>query len=206
MRVDHVDGLFDPAGYLDRLQGRLDGDGYVVVENILGRDEDLPEGWPVAGTTGYEFADVAEGMFVDPAGIERLTTVHAGFVRGRSRGRQPALEFDELAARCKRLVLDLLFAGEGRTLASHLHSLAMDDRGGRDLTEDELRRALVEVMAWLPVYRTYTTGPPVSDTDRRVVERAVRRRSGGRPTSSAGRSSSPAGRRRSTWRPGPTGS
>ena len=171
LRVDHVDGLFDPAGYLARLQERLGGDGYVVVEKILGRDEALPDAWPVAGATGYEFSDAAEGMFVDPAGAERLSAVHARFVGG---GRRADLEFDDLAARCKRLVLDLLFAGEGRMLASQLYALALEDRAGRDLTEHELRRALVELMAWLPVYRTYTTGSPVSDTDRRVVERAVR--------------------------------
>jgi len=173
LRVDHVDGLFDPAGYLARLQGQLEGDGYVVVEKILGRDEALPGGWPVAGTTGYEFADVAEGLFVDPAGVERLATAHARFA-GRGRRGPADLPFDELAARCKRQVTDLLFAGEGRTLAAQLYALSLEDRSGRDLTEVDLRRALVEVMSWLPVYRTYTTGPDIADADRRVVERAVR--------------------------------
>ncbi|HXJ66546.1 MAG TPA: malto-oligosyltrehalose synthase, partial [Actinomycetota bacterium] len=189
LRVDHVDGLFDPAGYLVRLQEQLGGDGYVVVEKILGRDEVLPGGWPVAGATGYEFADVAEGMFVDPAGEERLRRVHAAFVAaGRRRAGRPGagadanggpgsdfgFGFEELAARCKREVLRLLFAGEGRTLAAALHAIAMEDRDGRDLTEDVLREALVEVMAWLPVYRTYTTGPAVAEADRREVDRAVR--------------------------------
>jgi (1->4)-alpha-D-glucan 1-alpha-D-glucosylmutase len=174
LRVDHVDGLLDPAGYLTRLQGRL-GDGYVVVEKILGRDEALAEDWAVAGTTGYEFADLIDGLLVDPAGEERLLRAHAAFVAPAGRRRAiPDLDFDELAARCKREVLDLLFAGEGRTLAAQLHSIAALDRHGRDLTEDELRAALVEVMAWLPVYRTYTTGPPAADVDRRVVDQAVR--------------------------------
>src|SRR5262249_16460641 len=81
--------------------------------------------------------------------------------RGGVRGAEGELGFEEVAARCKREVLDLLFAGEGRTLAAQLHSIAVEDRHGRDLTEDELRAALVEVMAWLPAYRTYTTGPEV---------------------------------------------
>jgi (1->4)-alpha-D-glucan 1-alpha-D-glucosylmutase len=176
LRVDHVDGLHDPTGYLARLQERLGGDGYVVVEKILARDEPLRDGWPVDGTSGYEFADVAEGLFVDPAGIERLERAHASFVAGSGarRSRAPEVGFEEVAAECKRLVLDLLFAGEGRTLASHLHALSLEDRMGRDLTEDELRNALAEVTAWLTVYRTYTTGAPVSDADRRVVEHAVR--------------------------------
>ncbi|HEX9374657.1 MAG TPA: malto-oligosyltrehalose synthase [Actinomycetota bacterium] len=173
LRVDHVDGLLDPAGYADRLQRRLGEetgrDGFVVVEKILGRDEDLPPGWAVAGTTGYEFADLVDGLFVDPAGVERVERTHTALT-----GRPPAQGFEEVAARCQRLVLDQLFAGEGRVLAAHLHALALEDRHGRDLAEDDLRTALAEVMAWMPVYRTYTVGRPVADPDRRVVERAVR--------------------------------
>jgi (1->4)-alpha-D-glucan 1-alpha-D-glucosylmutase len=178
LRVDHVDGLSDPAGYLRRLQAaiadRIGGDGYVVAEKILGRDETLREDWPVAGTTGYEFADLAEGMFVDRRGAERIERAHATLAAAG--GRRPAVEldFERLAAGCKRLVLDQLFAGEGGTLASQLHALSREDRMGRDLTEDDLRAALVEVMAWLPVYRTYTTAPPVADADRRVIDHAVR--------------------------------
>ncbi len=175
LRVDHVDGLLDPAGYLARLQSRLGGDGYVVVEKILGRDETLRDDWPAAGTTGYEMADLIDGLLVDPAGEERLRRAHSAFVAGSRRRRAvPDNDFDELAARCKREVLDLLFAGEGRTLAAHLHAIALEDRHGRDLTEDDLRAALAEVMAWLPVYRTYTAGPAVADADRRVVDQAVR--------------------------------
>jgi len=173
LRVDHVDGLLDPGGYLSLLQRRLGEetgrDGFVVVEKILGRDEDLPEGWPVAGATGYEFADLVDGLFVDPAGVERVERSHAA-VTGRPAGQG----FEDVAARCQRLVLDQLFAGEGRTLAAHLHALGLEDRHGRDLTEDELRTALAEVMAWMPVYRTYAVRPPVSDPDRRIVERTVR--------------------------------
>src|SRR6266545_8420029 len=84
LRVDHVDGLADPAGYLRRLQAaiaeRTGGNGHVVAEKILGRDESLREDWPVAGTTGYEFADLAEGLFVDRGGAERIERAHAAMV------------------------------------------------------------------------------------------------------------------------------
>jgi (1->4)-alpha-D-glucan 1-alpha-D-glucosylmutase len=175
LRVDHVDGLADPAGYLRRLQSaiaaRTGDDGYLVVEKILGRDEALREDWPVAGTTGYEFADLAEGLFVDERGAERIQRAHAPSAAG---GPPAGRDFQQLAARCKRLVLDQLFAGEGKTLASQLHDLALEDRMGRDLTEEDLRSALAEVMARLPVYRTYTTASPVATPDRRVIEHAVR--------------------------------
>ncbi|MFL5797384.1 MAG: malto-oligosyltrehalose synthase [Actinomycetota bacterium] len=180
LRVDHVDGLTDPAGYLRRLrtavEDRTGDEGYVVAEKILGRDERLRDDWALAGTTGYEFADVAEGLLVDRAGAERIHRAHAALVTMGRGGPAPEPDFDRLAARCKRLVLERLFAGEGGTLASQLHALALEDRAGRDIAEEDLRAALVEVMAWLPVYRTYTTfsTPVVSPQDRRVIEDAVR--------------------------------
>jgi len=80
LRVDHVDGLHDPTRYLERLQSatattdasRGTAKRYLVVEKILGRDESLPGDWPVAGTTGYDFLNVVNGLFVDPDGSRRL--------------------------------------------------------------------------------------------------------------------------------------
>jgi (1->4)-alpha-D-glucan 1-alpha-D-glucosylmutase len=167
LRVDHVDGLLDPGGYLRRLLGSTGPDVFVVVEKILRRDERLQDDWPVAGATGYEFADVAEGLFVDPAGVARLERFAAVSTGDDTR-------FEDLAARCKLLVLDELFAGEGASLARALHTLSLDDRHGRDLTEDDLRLALAEVTARMAVYRTYTVESPVSEIDRRVVDRAAR--------------------------------
>src|SRR5204863_163911 len=72
LRIDHIDGLHDPAGYLTRLQHRLGDRMYTVVEKILGYDETLPSSFPVAGTTGYDFLDTVNRVFVDPDGLARL--------------------------------------------------------------------------------------------------------------------------------------
>ncbi|MEU6868509.1 malto-oligosyltrehalose synthase [Streptomyces sp. NPDC046876] len=72
LRIDHVDGLADPEGYLRRLRAAV-GDGcWVVVEKILARQERLPAGWPVAGTTGYDALRQVDGVFTDPAGAAEL--------------------------------------------------------------------------------------------------------------------------------------
>ena len=77
LRIDHVDGLRDPAGYLERLRAGAP-DAWIVVEKILAADEDVPD-WPIAGTTGYEFAADATGLFVDPRGEDPLTAGYAAF-------------------------------------------------------------------------------------------------------------------------------
>ncbi|KUK41391.1 MAG: Maltooligosyl trehalose synthase, partial [Clostridia bacterium 62_21] len=83
LRIDHIDGLYDPAAYLHRLQGHLDalGDGaafYVVAEKILSGDEELPAGWPVHGTTGYDFLNAVNGLFVDGRGAGALDKIYTG--------------------------------------------------------------------------------------------------------------------------------
>jgi (1->4)-alpha-D-glucan 1-alpha-D-glucosylmutase len=105
LRIDHVDGLSDPKGYLVRLQQRLKeitGSAdpfYVVVEKILSGDEPLPPDWPVAGTTGYEFLNQVLGLLVDPAGLEPLERLRAEMTG------EPA-SFPEVVDKAKRLVLE----------------------------------------------------------------------------------------------------
>jgi len=105
LRIDHVDGLFAPQDYLSRLQERCAGGNgdrfYIVVEKILGRDEQLERAWPVHGTTGYEFAAVVNGLFVDRRNEPALDDIYRRFLRERGEW----LSFDEVAYRSKRLVI-----------------------------------------------------------------------------------------------------
>src|SRR5579883_1637717 len=200
LRVDHVDGLADPQVYLQRLQAAL-GEGpnppgppslsrkggaspasstppshigrgtggvgrYVVVEKILTGEEELPREWPVAGTTGYEFARAVLGLLVDPAADPTLDALWT-----RLTG-QPA-DFCAIAYEQKLKVMADLFAGDVSALATRLSELASRDRHARDLTVTELERALVEVTAQFPVYRTYTRDFAVAPRDRGYVEQAV---------------------------------
>jgi len=158
VRVDHVDGLADPAAYLERLALALRRAGggadtpWVVVEKILQPGERLPA-WPVAGTTGYEFSAVADGVLVDPAAAGTFAERYR-----RLTGTDP--DPAELAVACKREWLLRDFHAEVAGVAGRLPG----DQAAN-------RAAVVELAASLPVYRTYVAGR-VTDADRAVVAAA----------------------------------
>ena len=171
LRVDHVDGLHDPRGYLERLQRAL-GDSeagrsfYVVVEKILGEGEQLPEDWPVCGTTGYDFLNMLNDLFIDPEGLRALEASYAEFTGEK----QP---FAEICYARNKQVMRTLFAGEVNALGHHLARLAAQDRKARDVPVSELTNAIVEVTACLPVYRTYIREFEIPEHDRRYLERTL---------------------------------
>ncbi|HEY4053699.1 MAG TPA: alpha-amylase family glycosyl hydrolase, partial [Terriglobales bacterium] len=109
LRIDHPDGLYNPSEYFQRLQSgaNLDAhpdshrDVYVVVEKILSGDERLSEQWPIHGTTGYDFSNLVNGLFVDPGGEQKLTQTYHSFAGEH-------LDFKELVYQCKKLVMDRL--------------------------------------------------------------------------------------------------
>ncbi len=154
LRVDHVDGLHDPHAYLDWLAERTDGRAWITVEKILAPDEDLPA-WPVAGTTGYDFLNVINGLLVDAAGLDALDSVYGEFI-----GREP--DFAALVRARQRDVIDWLFKSEARRLERDLTLLARRDLPGRDVAASELGRALIGVTAELTVYRTYVRDEPTA--------------------------------------------
>jgi len=178
LRIDHIDGLYNPEEYLNRLQVLLSSEGdassgspqrsgyYVVAEKILGTDEELPAHWPVYGTTGYDFLNTVNGLFVDkhesPA-LDRIYQRAVGF----------EVDFDELVYAQKRLVMAQLFTVEIENLTRELQSLAEQDRHARDLTFTQLKHGLREIIACFPVYRTYTRDFYVSHNDRKYIEYAI---------------------------------
>ncbi|MFL6296514.1 MAG: malto-oligosyltrehalose synthase [Actinomycetes bacterium] len=153
VRVDHIDGLADPAAYLERLAASVP---FVVVEKILEDGERLPD-WPVAGTTGYEFLAVADGVLIDP-------TAAGAFAEGyrdlTGDDPDPAI----LALTCKRERLERDFGSEVGGVARHLPG-----------DEQANRAAVVELAAHLPVYRTYVTegSGAVAEADRKVIGEAA---------------------------------
>ena len=166
LRLDHIDGLADPKGYLHRLQAALGGEKsfYLLVEKILGSDEALRQDWPVAGTTGYEFIRALAGLLVDCEGETGMTEGYHRFI-GRS------IDYDALVRGIKRRTLTHNLAGELRVLTQMAHSLAVRDPSTRDL---ELRAAIVELASALPVYRTYVANSGPDATDRSILEAATR--------------------------------
>ncbi len=169
LRIDHVDGLFNPGGYCALLQDRAEALGhpqYLVVEKILARFETLRGDWRIAGTTGYDFMNVVNGLFVDSKSelaFDRIYRQFAGI----------ATNFDQFAYRAKKDIMRTSLASELEVLATMLDRIAGRDRRSNDYTYNVLRDALTDVLASFPVYRTYVTSEALESEDDRFIEWAV---------------------------------
>jgi (1->4)-alpha-D-glucan 1-alpha-D-glucosylmutase len=179
LRLDHPDGLYDPAQYFERLQqaiaARTGGSErlYTVAEKILAPNETLPAHWAVHGTTGYDFAALAGGLLVQPNGADRLTELY-------ERAERRALSYADLVYERKKLIMHTLLSGELMVLATLLDRLSEASRYTRDYTLHALRDALMELVACVPIYRTYITAFGASEQDLAYLGRALaeaRRRS-----------------------------
>jgi (1->4)-alpha-D-glucan 1-alpha-D-glucosylmutase len=196
LRIDHPDGLRDPAGYFRQLQeqyvlaraalppglesydleravaARLADPAasrplYVVAEKILAEGEALPPDWAVDGTTGYDFLNAVGGLFVDPEARDAFDRTYRAFVG-------PSAGYDQTVNSAKKMTMLVLMASEINALAHQLDRIAERNRRCRDFTLNSLTFALREVIACLPVYRTYITSPGgASPRDRQVVEAAA---------------------------------
>jgi (1->4)-alpha-D-glucan 1-alpha-D-glucosylmutase len=176
LRIDHPDGLYDPAQYLDRLQDASDGQSrgkkrgansvYIVVEKILVGDERLPDDWPVDGTTGYDFLNLVNGLFVDPTSLDKMTRTYRAFIK------RP-INFENQLYRSKKIVMHAALASELNVLANALSRIALSNRHTCDFTVNGLREAISKIVACFPVYRTYISGNQMSATDRACIEQAV---------------------------------
>jgi (1->4)-alpha-D-glucan 1-alpha-D-glucosylmutase len=167
LRVDHVDGLRDPAGYLEALATRV-GPPWLLVEKILAPDEELPDRWPVDGTTGYEATIDLNDLFVEPRGWQRLGRVVRTFRGGAGE------DYATIRARSRRTALEMLFGVELTTLARGLERFAAET-SSRPPSFDTLRTALLETTAEMDVYRTYVNGPDVSREDAKRIRGALSR-------------------------------
>jgi (1->4)-alpha-D-glucan 1-alpha-D-glucosylmutase len=186
LRIDHPDGLSDPQQYFERLQshharaaavaGHEPRALYLVVEKILAEHESLPDGWPVHGDTGYRFAGVVNGLFVDGKREEEVDRLYRMFTGIDD-------SFDEIVYRCKKLIIYTSLFSELGWLTDAVHRITRANRRTCDFTRTRLRVALAEVAAAFPVYRTYLRGDePPSANDRQHIDWAVaaaKRRLGG---------------------------
>jgi (1->4)-alpha-D-glucan 1-alpha-D-glucosylmutase len=203
LRIDHVDGLYEPRHYLERLQrrhllgvirrvlGRPEFAGedhaallqsiepqlpglqrllplYVVVEKILGTGEQLPDDWGVFGTTGYEFLNAINALFVDVKHVKPFTQVYHDWIGDEIR-------FRDLVFQKKTLVLQTALTSELQMLSAQLDRLAQKDRWSRDFTLIGLRQGIRGVIASFPVYRTYLGEGEPRPADRRNITRAIHR-------------------------------
>ena len=178
LRIDHPDGLLDPEQYFRRLRTACDTaapDAWIVIEKILEPGERLPESWPVDGTTGYDFLNLAGGLFVDPEGEAPLTALYTELTGDSA-------DWPQLVWEKKHLVLDLLQAAEVNRVAEIFLQVCERHRRYRDYTRHELRGAVREVAACFPVYRSYVraeageVGPQDVEHIQTAIEAARARR------------------------------
>lgn len=170
VRIDHIDGLFDPHDYLDRL--RKVGAGQVWVEKILAPGETLPDDWPVAGTTGYEFLNDAMGVLLREdarIALEKIYRRATGMI----------LSYDDEVYESKKEVIESSLSSELFRLAYELDRISEADYHTRDYTLEALRLALMEIVAVFDRYRTYL--PHDEEAAREVVQKAVYRARGRNP-------------------------
>ncbi len=181
LRIDHVDGLYDPSSYLWQLQTwaktelapsdrEVERPLFLVVEKILTRDETLPAQWPVYGTTGYDFLTLVNGLFVDGSHEQSFDRLYARFIGNR-------ISFEDLAYESKQLIMRASMSSEINELGHQLNDLSEMNRRFRDFTLNSLIHAIREIIACFPVYRTYVTPDesPVTDRDRSYIRQAVGR-------------------------------
>src|SRR5205807_2827833 len=139
---------------------------YLIVEKILHRDESLPTEWPVSGTTGYDYLNQANGLFVNPEGAAQIEQIYSAFI-----GREQ--KFADVLYQKKKLVMSTLLGVEMRSLGRQLAELATQDRYAREVPRQQLIDTLIEVTACLPVYRTYIRNMEIPEHARKYIGEAL---------------------------------
>jgi len=175
LRIDHPDGLYDPAQYFHRLQAAIaehtpasngNHSAYVVIEKILTGRERLRPDWPVCGTTGYDFANLVNGLFVDRENADRMERVYRSFAGDD-------LNFADIAYESRKLIIQTALVSELNVLANRLSRIALSKRQTCDFTLNNLRDSLTEVVASFPVYRTYVSDSGLSESDAKYIHIAI---------------------------------
>ena len=186
LRIDHIDGLRDPEGYVRRLQARLGENAngsnaismangttpiarapfYIVIEKILGGNEPLPDDWPIYGTTGYDFLNRLNGLFVDISNADELDRIYHNFS-------DLDVPYSDLPYQKKKQVMENLLAVEMYSLGRQLALLAEQDRYARELPRSCLTAALIETTACFPIYRTYIRGMQPGKMEKEYIVKAI---------------------------------
>ncbi|MEH1842006.1 MAG: malto-oligosyltrehalose synthase [Nostoc sp.] len=165
LRVDHIDGLYNPIQYLERLREKM-GDVYITVEKILELTEDLPENWKIEGTSGYDFLNYVNGVFCQTENESQFDKIYQNFIGSRA-------DYASVVKDKKHLILEKNLAGDIDNLASLLKNISSKYRYGNDFTLNGLKRAIAEVLTMFPIYRTYITPDGIGDSDRATIQEVI---------------------------------
>ncbi len=192
LRLDHPDGLYNPVQYFERLRtgiaeavksisaetktqtsaeisAKTNDEStlrWVLIEKILTGSERLPPEWAVDGTTGYDFSNLVNGLFVESSAVMRMERIYRNFIANE-------IDFEELAYTSRKLIIRVALVSELNVLANMLTRIALSRRRTCDFTTNSLRDALTEIVASFPVYRTYVSEAGLSEYDARYIQKAV---------------------------------
>lgn len=166
VRIDHIDGLYDPSEYLTRLREKL-GDVYITVEKILELTEDLPQQWEIQGTSGYEFLNYVNGLFCCSENEKEFSKIYRQFTGLND-------SYQNLVYEKKGLILEKNLAGDLDNLAQILKRISAQTREGSDFTTYGLKQALFEVLCLFPIYRTYIDPNGIGTIDENYVQKTIK--------------------------------
>ncbi|MBD2358345.1 malto-oligosyltrehalose synthase [Tolypothrix sp. FACHB-123] len=166
LRIDHIDGLYNPTQYLERLQEKM-GDVYITVEKILEITEDLPKNWRIEGTSGYDFLNYVNGVFCQAENEKYFDTIYHSFIGSK-------VDYASLIKSNKHLILEKNLAGDVDNLAILLQNISSKYRYSNDFTINGLKRAIAEILTLFPIYRTYITPDGIHDSDRACIQKVIR--------------------------------
>ncbi|MBF2026076.1 MAG: malto-oligosyltrehalose synthase [Oscillatoriales cyanobacterium C42_A2020_001] len=166
LRIDHIDGLYNPTQYLERLREKV-GDTYITVEKILELSEDLPHYWSIQGTSGYDYMNYVNGLFCQPEHKDQFDQLYFAFTGIR-------MSYPDLVKQNKHLILERNLAGDLDNLATLLKTISNRYRYGNDFTINGLKRAIAEVLVLFPVYRTYITPDGIQPEDKARIQAVIR--------------------------------
>ncbi len=174
LRIDHIDGLYDPTAYLRRLRERTGEDLYVVVEKILSPGETLPDFWPVQGTTGSDFLKAANGIFCREKNERAFEKIYSGFTGLRT-------AYDDVLYEKRKLIAEKYMIGDADNIAHLFKRILSKDRHGSDLTIYGLKKAFIEILVLFPVYRTYISRDLSRSSDPSFIREAAQKARGRNP-------------------------
>jgi (1->4)-alpha-D-glucan 1-alpha-D-glucosylmutase len=164
VRIDHIDGLYDPTGYLTRLRQVLGKSAYIIAEKILESKEQMPGHWPVEGSSGYEFLSFLNQLMTDGRGVQKLVQFYQGI-------REEIVPYQKMVYENKKLILEQYMGGEWKNLASYFVKLKLS--GAFD--PEKIKQAIGVFMLSLDVYRIYPDQFPLEGSDLQAMERAFAR-------------------------------
>lgn len=178
--ADHPDNVAEILKqYDDRLLSDLQMKPfYIVGEKILIKGEKIPEDWPIYGTTGYDYLNSLNGIFIESVNVKAFDDIYNRFVKSK-------INFQDIIYEKKILIMETVMSSEVNTLGHFLNRLSEKNRHTRDFTLSSLTVVIKEVIAFFPVYRTYIQSAGVTERDRRYIELAVSKAKKKNPAMSA---------------------